>query len=150
MRRVADTQQPGPMPFSQAIHRDRQHADFAPIGYLADAIPQEWSDRRDPLAKCIEAPLLNLAEASLPDDKCALPVLSAIDHDHDSAIIESAQSLPGVTRLARDSHPQNIHRCAKVDHFEAGFFPDRRMTPIGPDGQFGADFKGSGASLRAD
>ena len=33
---------------------------------------------------------------------------------------------------------------------EAGRFAHRRMTPIGPDGQFGADFKGSGASLRAD
>src|ERR1044072_8772218 len=61
-----------------------------PAGGLAAALRLEGQRGGDAPAKRFETLRAQRVEGALADDECALPVVAAIEHDHDPAAIETS------------------------------------------------------------
>ena len=85
--------------------------------------------------------LLDLVESALGDEEAALPVVAAVDHDEDPALIEPAERLIGIGRRPGDPHPEHVDRRADVLDRQLGPIPDRRVPPVRAEGQLGADLE---------
>ena len=97
--------------------------------------------RRDLVAQGRQPPLPDLVGGSLRDDIRALPVVSTVDHRQDPAGLDAAEALLWIARPPRQPQPQRIYRRTEVDDLEAGLLAHRRMAPIRPDGQIGANLE---------
>ena len=139
MRRIANAQEPGSPPFLQPIDRDAEQLDVVPAFQFADPVGEKRRHFDDAAAEGFEALGLHPLDAAFRNDIGALPVIAAIEHDHEPARFDMAERIGAVARLARQAKPQHVHRRAVVLAHESRFFAHGRMASVAADGEVGAD-----------
>ena len=139
VRRIADAQEPRAPPFSQPIDGDAEQADVVPALQFADPVGQERRHFHELTAEGFEALRLHALDPALRDDIGALPVVAAIQHDHQSAGFEMAKGVRAVALLARQAEPQHIHRRAIVVALKSRSLAHGRMAPVAADHEISAD-----------
>src|SRR5439155_9631144 len=101
VRGIADAKKPRPVPPRKPVHRHGQKLDLIPILELTDPVGENWREPRDALPEGRQSSALRLFDRTLANDKRALPVVAAIEHDHDAPGLEPAHGLVGVARFLR-------------------------------------------------
>src|ERR1700733_895766 len=112
MRRVAYAQKPRTPPAPHAINPNCQKAYVVPVSQLANAVTEDWLQVGNIRAKLFDSPLANLIRGALRNEKSALPVILAVDHDEHSARFDVPQGLTRIAGTPADPHPQDIHGSA--------------------------------------
>src|SRR5579883_1186369 len=160
MRRIADAQQPGPIPAQQPVHLHREQFDLLPLPQLRNAIAGERRDLPDALAKLLHPALPDLIERSLADDQARLEIIAALDQDQHPAVIDAAEHLVRVVRTAAEAEPEHVDGHAVLAPPAARWSgahrsppPDRRgrapcARPRAPPRPPRARPRGAGPSLR--
>ncbi len=100
---------------------------------------QERLQPRDVGAERLQPACMHLVDATLRNDKRALPVVVAVQHDEDASGIDMAEDLSGIARMLRQPQPQHVHRCTAIDHLEAGGIAQRGMPAVTGDDKLGAN-----------
>jgi hypothetical protein len=116
VRRIANTQKPGPTPLPQAIHFYGQQTYVTPIAQFADSVSQEGLHIRDFFAERLYSSLADLLCCALWNHKAALPILVAVDHDKHFASLRVTEGLARIAAAPAESHPQDIHGRAYIHH----------------------------------
>jgi hypothetical protein len=93
------------------IENDRFIEKF-PISRKPTRAAQDWLQFGNIRAELFDSPLANLIRGSLRNEKSALPVMLAVDHDEHSARFDVPQGLTGIAGTPADPHPQDIHGSA--------------------------------------
>ena len=137
--RVADAQQPRPMPYPQAVDRHAQQLDVVPVAQFGGAVAQVRGEPGDFIAESRQAALLNLGIAALGNDIGALPIVFAVQHHQDATGVDTPQGLRRIVGPPRQPHPQHVHRRAEIVDGEPGLPAHRRMAAIGADDEIGAN-----------
>jgi len=75
VRRVSDTEQPGPGPSLQATDLDGQELHVVPVPDLLDALPRHWQQAPQVGAERVEPAAPDLCGVAFRDHVAALPVL---------------------------------------------------------------------------
>ena len=105
MRGVADAEEPGPPPISQPIDRDGEQLDVVPAFQFVDPVGRN-GDISTIRSRNARGPPNSRLDPALRDDVGALPVVAAIEHHHDPARIEVAESV-ALSLLLRDRRNQS-------------------------------------------
>src|ERR1700732_671141 len=87
-------------------------------------------DLRDILAKRVETFRFDLLKRAFADDQSGLKIIAPVDQDQRLAVIDVAQYLLWVVRLARDSKPQHIKGTAELLNTESRGVPHRRTPTV--------------------
>src|SRR5262249_20745076 len=111
---------------------------------------QEWFQGGNLFTERFQPFLPDVLPCAFGDDERALPIILAVEQDEHLARYYVPEGLPPVRRTSTDSHPQNIHRRAKIDYFETRAFANDRTSAVRPDRQRGANLKGSTLGLCAN
>ena len=152
VRRVADAQQPGPLPVAQPVDLHGQQLHVVPVvrarrrGRARNGASLAIAARGTPAGRA-------RGISSMPpfrDDERALPVVAAVEHDEHVPASTSAERSLADRRRARKPHPEHVHRRAEVLDGRPGLRAHRRVPAVGADHQVGADLeRAAGASRRA-
>ena len=101
VRSIADAKQPRTPPFRQTIDGDAEEFDVVEALQFADAVGKKRRHVEDPPAERIKSFRLDFFDAALRNDIGALPVIAAIEHDHQLAGFDVAERVGGIVRFAR-------------------------------------------------
>jgi len=97
---VADAEESGAGPLGQAVDGYGEQADVFPVAEFIDAIAQERDQAGDLFAEGGEAAVADFVGGALGDHEGTLPIVFAIEQDHQSAAIDVAEGLAGVIGAA--------------------------------------------------
>ena len=75
------------------------------------------------------------------DDEPRLPVVAAIEHDEDAPAVEPATKPVAVAGLARQVHPQHVHRRTEIAHRKSGAVANGGVSAIRTHGESRPHFK---------
>src|SRR2546423_10889448 len=102
----------------------------------------------DVVAQSGKAALANLFVGSFAYDQTSLPIIAAIDEDEDLSIVQSTKQLTRIGGLARDDHPEHVHRRAEIGRLESSRLAYRRLSAIAADDEIGVDVLHTGWRFR--
>ncbi len=132
---IADQQQARPVPALEPVDPHLQKLHRIPVGDLADAVAVQRLDRGDRRAQMLDPLRLQLFQRPFRNDIGALPIIPAVDRDHDRAGIEKAKAFFRVAVLALEPEPQHVHRRAEIIDSEACALAHHRMAAIAGDNE---------------
>src|SRR5438132_5144065 len=140
VRRVPNAQQTGAKPLQQSVHANRQELHVIPAAQLRYPVSRV---RRQPhylLAKSFESLPAHLFESTFGNDVAALPILTSIDRDEDSAGIEPPHGRDRIVRTSAEAEPQDIHRRSEFFHLQTGLLAHYRISAVRTHYEISAHF----------
>src|SRR5665213_996303 len=130
MRGIANAEQAGPVPLPQAVDLHRQQLDLLPILQFLHAIAEERSDLENAFSKRLQPRALCFLKGILTDNESSLEIIAAVDQDQCLAVIDGAQELLWISRLAAQAKPEHIDRNAEFDYFHLSRLARRGVTAV--------------------
>src|SRR5947207_4941464 len=130
MCRIANTKQPFPIPLPQVIQLHRQQLHIIPVRNFARVFRQKRSALPDFLPKHLQPALLSFLERTFADDVNALPIIPAVNQDHELPGANVTKSLRRITICFLNARPQHINGRAQVNHFHTGALAHSRTPAI--------------------
>jgi hypothetical protein len=133
---ITDADQSRPPPSSQSIDRDAEEADVVLAFQFADAIGPKGRHFDDALTEGFEVLRLHALDPTLRNDIGALPVVAAIEHDHEPARFDMAEGVCAVAAV-RDMRNQSTRailtrsaaHCARMMAAPTAVHPRPRVPP---------------------
>src|SRR3984957_20960924 len=102
------------------IEDHRERADIVPTLPPVESITEERREAGQFVAEAGQAALLDFIDGAFRDEKSALPIFAALDHDQHSAGFDAAEGARGIVRVTTDAHPKNVHGRSEIDDPETG------------------------------
>src|SRR5262249_1596191 len=138
VRRIADAEQPGPMPAPETVDRDGQQLDLVPVLEVVDPVGEWGHDLRNAAPERRQSGALRFLDPALPNPAGAWPVGAALEYDADAPAFEPAHRLIGVVGFFRQAEPQHIHWRAEIVGLEPGARAYGRVPPVASNREVGA------------
>src|SRR5215210_936460 len=150
VRRVPDEQQPRPVPPRAAARLDREQRRQLPVLQVLDAVGVLRYELREVPVERLDALAAQLGIRALGYDVAGLPVVVAVEHHRDVPPAEAAHYTRGVSLLARQLEPEDVHRRRGLYRLEAGQASHPAPAPVRPDREDGAHLVPAVLRLVAD
>src|SRR5437773_1928113 len=99
MRRITNTKQSVTAPIAKPIDLNGKQFDLRPVVQFRHSVPQKSGEADDVILKLRQAARFDLFQSALWDDESTLPIIAAVQHDEQLAVLKKAERLFRVIRL---------------------------------------------------
>ncbi len=140
MRRVAEAQQPGQVPFAEPVQSHVEQLHLVPRRHAVLAAPQPRRTAGEGGEELVETARAELRVGTFRNDRGALPVVTPIDEHAEHPVVEVADQSFGVPRMAGYPEPPGVDRARILVEAEFGKCPGERVPAVTGGGDRRAQF----------
>jgi hypothetical protein len=152
---VADAEEAGTVPASEAVDLNGEELDLAPACELFDAGfvigaagTKKGNKARDGGAEGGQTGGLDVrGEAIFGDDEGALEVLGAIDEDSEGAVVDVADDVGGIAFVTAEAEPEDIDGDSLLANGEIGGGTGEGVAAVATNDESGSDVDWTGGSV---